>query len=232
MAFVIRELGASLLTTVVGLPFRQWLFAYDPAQHDQDSFYRTLEEELRRSAAEFKKSQIELVGLVEQFVEVRKTLFAEEQIASEQYIGNLKRAISMFDDSFGKYPLLISSALDSCTKVFNKMKTKLENLSTAMDNLDSSQLQQLETELQKFKEQTLVLGSSLDMLNRSVAQLTLQAGQIPEAVSQVYGSVSKAAGQGAAELKNNLDVLLRDIQNIDKLLTEFVDMQALKIAGE
>ncbi len=46
MGFVIRELGASLLTTVVGLPFRQWLFAYDPAQLEQDAYYRTLEEEL------------------------------------------------------------------------------------------------------------------------------------------------------------------------------------------
>src|SRR5271169_1636680 len=54
---IFRQLGTALVATIVGLPFRQALFAYAPGQQDQDTFYRNLEEELRRSASEFRKSQ-------------------------------------------------------------------------------------------------------------------------------------------------------------------------------
>ncbi|GEM_PF-4672396 len=229
MGFVIRELGSSLLTTVVGLPFRQWLFAYDPAQQDQDAFYRTLEEELRRSAGEFKKSQIELVGLVEQFVEVRKTLFEQEQTAAEQYVSNLRRAVLIFEDSFGGYPQLIASSLEACTKMFDKLKARMQKLSEVVEQFDSSQLKNAETELQKFTEQAIVLRQSLDALSESVTGLTSQAGAIPGVVSQAYGAFAETAGQGAAQLRANLGILLSDLGNLDRLLTEFVDIQTKAI---
>ena len=81
-SYVVRQLGVALLTTIVGLPFRQCLLAYNPLQQEQDEFYRTLEEELRRSAASFKRAQVELVGLVTEFITSRKTIFNDEITAS------------------------------------------------------------------------------------------------------------------------------------------------------
>ena len=85
VGLVLRQLGAALLTTIIGLPFRQLLFAYAPGQQDQDTYYRNLEEELRRSATEFRKSQSELVHLLRDFIKTRATLFAEEEAASRKY---------------------------------------------------------------------------------------------------------------------------------------------------
>jgi hypothetical protein len=229
MGFVIRELGASLLTTIVGLPFRQWLFAYDPAQQDQDLFYHALEEELRRSAGEFKKSQIELVGLVEQFVETRKTLFAEEEAASEKYISNLKRGVSVFDESFAEYPSLISSALDSCTNILGILRTKLEVLSTTITGIDASNLKQAETELQKLTEQSAALRESLGLLAQSVVGLTARAGLIPRVVAEAFNSTKTIAADSATQLRDQLSVLRKDIADIDALLTEFVKMQTVRI---
>ena len=231
MGFVIRELGASLLTTVVGLPFRQWLFAYDPGQQEQDAYYRTLEEELRRSAGEFKRSQVELVKLVSEFVETRKTLFADEQLASESYISNLKRAISVFDGAISEYPITISSALDSCSKTLTKLKTKIEALTTSVDLLDPTQLQQTETEFQNLKDQTVALRENLEILSQTVIALTSKADAVPEAASRLYNTVSKAAMDGEKELRTVLSLVVSDVGDIDKLLTEFVSMQANKING-
>ncbi len=54
---IVHQLGGALIATIVGIPFRQLLFAYSPEQADQDLYFRALEEELRRSATEFKRSQ-------------------------------------------------------------------------------------------------------------------------------------------------------------------------------
>lgn len=232
IGFVIRELGASLLTTIVGLPFRQWLFAYDPAQQDQDLFYHALEEELRRSAADFKKAQIELVGLVEQFVETRKTLFAEEEAASEKYISNLKRGVSVFDESFSEYPSLISSALDSCTNVLGTLRTKLDLLSTTITGIDATNLKQAEMELQKLNETSAALREGLGQLAQSVVGLTARAGSIPRVIAEVFNSAATITADGVTQLQDRLSVLRKDVEDIDKLMTEFVEMQTSKITGK
>ena len=231
MAFVIRQLGASLLTTVVGLPFRQWLFAYDPSQRDQDLFYHALEEELRRSAGEFKKAQVELVGLVEQFVETRKTLFADEQVASEQYLSNLNRVVSVFDKTFSEYPHLISSALDSSTKAVVKLQTKLETMAVAVASLDSTQLQQVEAELQKLKEQMAGLSDGVGLLTHSVGDLTARSNNFPIAMGQMFNSASTIAAEGLGRLKTQLEVLIKDVEDVDRLISEFVGVQTLKVVG-
>ncbi len=232
MAFVIRQLGASLLTTVVGLPFRQWLFAYDPSQRDQELFYNALEEELRRSAGEFKKAQVELVGLVEQFVETRKTLFAGEQVAAELYVSNLKRVVSVFDQTFSEYPQLISSALDSSTQAVTKLKTKLEAMAAAVASLDSSQMQQVEAELQKLKEQLVGLSDNVGSLTQSVGGLTARANSIPLAMTNMFDSASTVAAAGLGKLQAQLGVLIKDVEDVDRLISEFVGIQTLKVVGK
>ncbi len=231
MAFVIRQLGASLLTTVVGLPFRQWLFAYDPSQRDQEDFYHVLEEELRRSAGEFKKAQVELVGLVEQFVETRKTLFADEQNASDQYVSNLKRVVSLFDKTFSEYPHLISSALDSSTKAVENLQARLEAMAVAVASLDSSQLQQVEAELQKLKEQMVGLSDGVGSLTQSVGNLTSRSNDFPIAMGQMFNSASTIAAEGLSELHTQLRVLIKEVGDVDRLISDFVRLQTLKVVG-
>ena len=180
MGLLMRELGASLLTTVVGLPFRQWLFAYDPAQLQAGCVLPHIRKKSLGGALEAsKRSQVELVKLVSEFVEARKTLFADEQSASELYCRNLKRAISVFDGAISEYPIAISSALDACSKTLAKLKTKLEALTTSIGQLDATQLQQTEIELQKLKDQTVALRENLSILSQTVTELTSKANAFP-----------------------------------------------------
>jgi len=115
---VIHQLGAALLTTIVGLPLRQALFAFSPSQADQDLFYRTLEEELRRSAAEFRRSQVEMLQIIEDFVAARQSLFKDEQKAIRQYVTSLTKATAVLDGSINDFPNAIATILESSLSKF------------------------------------------------------------------------------------------------------------------
>jgi DNA repair exonuclease SbcCD ATPase subunit len=190
-----------------------------------------LEEELRRSAGEFKKAQVELVGLVEQFVETRKTLFADEQNASDQYVSNLKRVVSLFDKTFSEYPHLISSALDSSTKAVENLQARLEAMAVAVASLDSSQLQQVEAELQKLKEQMVGLSDGVGSLTQSVGNLTSRSNDFPIAMGQMFNSASTIAAEGLSELHTQLRVLIKEVGDVDRLISDFVRLQTLKVVG-
>ncbi len=98
--------------------------------------------------------------------------------------------------------------------------------------IDSRQLQEAATELDNLKQQTVTLRENLELLNHSVSGLTSKAESIPATVLQISKSVSRTAEEGLTDLKAKLDLLRGDIEGIDKLVTEFVEMQTRKVTGD
>lgn len=227
---LLRELGAALLTTVIGLPFRQLLFAYAPAQLEQDTFYRSLEEELRRSASAFRKSQAELLEVLKTFVETRESLFVEEEKASKKYVKSLSKAVASFDTISDTYPDLISSNLERASAAVMTMKNRLESLVTATNQINP----QFVTQMQPYIENIKVSFSKLDEISQQVATSLRKAGDAANAVPQEFttaaANIRQQGDQLREDLKKRLEVIGKDLGEVDSILTEFIGLTVDRIS--
>jgi hypothetical protein len=219
---MVHQLGGALIATVVGLPFRQLLFAYSPSQADQDVFFRTLEEDLRRSATEFRRSQVELIQLIQQFVEARKGIFSDEEKASRRYIRSLDKAIGIFDESAGNYPAIIASALSSCAQSLDALREKSRELSEASRSLTSAQITDLVTQFATVKDRGADLASGFSSLHASMEQLRQLAGVLPSTVVVSLQGAQHGLDEVREKLRSSVDAIQSDISAIDNVLNDFV----------
>ena len=222
LQYVIRQLGSALFPTIVGLPFRQLLFAYSANQADQDLFFRTLEDELRRSAAEFRRSQVELVQLVQQFIEMRRGLFSEEEKASRRYVENLEKAVALFDTSLSDYPIVISSTLGSCAQSMHGLKEKLLELSQAAEHTDPRQLSDMVAQFDSVKTSAGSLTSELSNLKSTVEHLRGFAESVPTSLKEQLVSAKADLDGVRSDLRGEITSIQCDLAAIDKVLTDFV----------
>jgi hypothetical protein len=222
LQYVIRQLGSALIPTIVGLPFRQLLFAYSASQADQDLFFRTLEDELRRSATEFRRSQTELVQLVQEFVEMRRGLFSEEEKASRRYVHNLEKAIALFDTTLSDYPIVISSTLSSCAQSVSGLKEKLRELSQAVEHTDPRQLSDIVAQFASVKTSAGGLAGELANLKSTVEHLRALAETVPAGIKDQLASAKVDLDGVRADLRDKVASIQSDLTAIDKVLTDFV----------
>ena len=219
---VIRQFGSALFPTIVGLPFRQLLFAYSASQADQDLFFRTLEEELRQSAAEFRRSQVELVQLVHEFVEMRRGLFSEEEKAARRYIHNLEKAIALFDTSLSDYPIAISSTLSSCAQSLHELKEKLLELNQAAEHTHPRQLSDMVAHFDSVKTSAGSLAGELINLKSTVELLRALAEKVPPSIKEQLVSTKVDLDEARSDLRVKIASIQSDLTAIDKVLTDFV----------
>jgi hypothetical protein len=227
--YIVRQLGTALLPTIVGLPLRQLLFAHGPSQADQDLFFRTLEDELRRGASEFRRSQAELVQLVQQFVEMRKGLFSEEEKAARDYVHTLERAIGMFQESLANYPSVISTALSACAQSVHALKEKLRELNQAAQQTEPNQLSNMIAQFESVKASAGTLAGELSELRKTVEQLRLLAGAVPGTIKEQLASVKVDVDQVRSELIVKVATIQSDLTAIDKVLSDFVAVAQVRI---
>lgn len=230
VGMLLRQLGAALLTTIIGLPFRQLLFAYAPAQQDQDTFYRNLEEELRRSATEFRKSQADLLDLLKIFIQTRDILFAEEERASKKYIKGLSKAASIFDGFHEKYPELISSALEGASVAILDIKDKLEVFNRATGEINPHFLRQLEPFLDNIKVSFRALDETAQGAASAFAKVGTAAGAVPQDLNAVGTKIKMQADELSGELRIRAQAISRDLEQIDAVLEEFVTVAVNRIS--
>ena len=213
---------------MVGLPFRQLLFAFSPSQTDQDIFFRTLEEELRRSATEFKRSQVELIQLIKEFVEARKSIFAEEEAASRQYIKSLEKAAGLFEESAANYPGIISAALESCTRSLTALQEKSQALSHAAQNLSPDRIEDMVTQFAIVRDASTNLAGALGGLHTVVVQLEQIAANVPQGILQ---TAVAQFDETRIQIRRRVDEIQTDISAIDRVLTDFVSLTERRIGA-
>ena len=226
---VLGNLGTALLTTIVGLPFRQLLFAYSPGQADQDTFFRTLEEELRRSAAQFRKSQTELIELLQEFIATRQALFAEEERAAKRYVGSIEKAASIFDQAFDKYPAMISTALADCAKGVAKVRTNLDELVASSKGLNGPLFAETVQELERLGASTKDAATRIQGFNLSLNGLSEAANRIPGQMQNVLLSVANRSDEAGSELLKKLKMIQADVEAVDHILNDFIKLATERI---
>ena len=220
--FLVRQLGSALLTTIVGLAVRQSLFAYAPAQQEEDKFFRTIEEELRRSASQFRKTQDDFVQLLQEFIATREVLFSEEEKASRRYVENLTRAITVFDQVYDGYPKQISSTLSKFAKRVDVLAKKIEEMAEATGRIDSTAFTEISQRLEGFQKATSQVSNELDNLRHNVVSLRDVADQFPGRIEQFASDAANRSRVIGTQLGEVIDSIHRDLQAIDSILSDFV----------
>jgi signal transduction histidine kinase len=226
---IVQELGTALLATVVGLPFRQLLFAYSPGQDDEDSFFRSLEDELRRSAAQFRKAQSDLVELIQEFVATRDKLFETEENAARGYIASLERATTIFDDAYQQYPKAIASVLGDCTRSLARVKARLEQLAESADNVPADSFALIGSQMQSLADSANQTTTQLNCLGNGVKDLLASSKSLPSAVEETLTTTAATLSTHINSFRESMDVIRKDIQGLDGVLSEFVELQEKRI---
>jgi hypothetical protein len=210
---VIGQLGAALLSTVVGLTFRQLLFAYAPGQADQDQFFRTLEEELRSSATQYKKSQAELIELLHEFVASRELLFAEEEKASKRFVQNMEKTAKVFDSAFENYPTMISTALTESAKGIAKLRKALDELAVSAKELKPPLFSETAREVEALKVAAADLAKHMASLGESM------------------GVMTQSSGTAAHSSLETLKTIEKEAKAVDAILEEFINIMRTRMAA-
>ncbi len=123
--FMVREVGAAILTTICGLFMRQLLLSRDPTEEAQDRVFQGLADEIRKDTLEFHQAQKLFVGLVKEFVQTREEMFAREEKAFSQYIEGLQEGATILGKIQRQYPKRVENLLDSIeTTVPKSMKSR------------------------------------------------------------------------------------------------------------
>lgn len=228
---IVHQMGGALLATVVGLPFRQLLFAYSPSQAEQDTFFRTLEEELRRSATEFKRSQVELIQLVHDFVETRKMMFSDEEKASRQYIRSLQDGVKIFEESAANYPSVISSALSSCAASLKQLEERSQALAQSTQNLTPDRIRDIASQFAAVSDRSGDLAHGLNVLNATLIQVEQMIAGVPSRVGGHLRVAQSEFDDVRRQLRDKLDGIQGDVAAIDALLTDFVALTRERIGA-
>jgi hypothetical protein len=221
LTLVIHQLGVALLTTIVALPLRQALFAFSPAQADEDLFYRNLEEELRRSASEFRRAQVEMVQIIQEMVELRRNFFAEEQQAVQQYVKSLSEATSVLDGSINSYPNAISATLESCTARFRELEGRIREFAVAAASVDGTALNSSLASFSLVGPAARELDASISALQGSLTTARRAADQMPGN----FERLTEAAGRGLEAPLSALQASLSGASRAAGLVPETLQSQ-------
>ncbi len=228
---IVHQLGGALLATVVGLPFRQLLFAYSPSQAEQDIFFRTLEEELRRSATEFKRSQAELVEMIQQFVQARREMFSDEEKASRRYVRSLEKALGMFDEGTANYPATISAALASCSASLQILQEKSSELAQAAQTISPDKLQDLVSQFASVRDSSAQLTLGLSALQSGLLRLEQMAAGLGPSVGAHLRNAQLEFDEVRGQLRQRVNDIRTDISEIDQVLTHFVALTQERVGA-
>jgi len=228
---IAAQLGTALVTTIVGLPFRQLLFAYSPVQEDQDIFFRSLEEELRRSATQFKRSQAELVELVTQFLETRELLFSEEEKAARRYIANLQKASDVLGLAVSGEGSAVTRALGDCAKGLAQLKDRVAELSTASQRVSPDIFPQLSSELGRLTLSASDVVRQLHLMRGSVESLTKASDQLPLDAKKLVDGAKERTVAVATDLRTQVARISADLSAIDTILGDFVNLVVKRLAA-
>jgi hypothetical protein len=243
---ILPQMGAALIPTVVGLALRQLLFAYDIAQREQDAFYRSLEEELRQSATEFKKAQQRLVAVITEFVDTRTTLFGQEEIASQKYVAALGKATGIFVETADAYPTAIAKALTQLNQRLTGALAKLQSFIDIAQSLDATALADASEHLRSLSASAGGLVAQMSKLTTSVglADKSIEAlpGQLDSTLKVSVKKFSESAAgmtkvteetlqalkttftDAHAELGTTMAGLKDDLNAIDDIVREFIEL--------
>jgi methyl-accepting chemotaxis protein len=196
---ITRQLGSALLTTIIGLPIRQALMALGRTQADQDLFFRTLEDELRQSATEFRKAQTELAQIIRELSESRRVLLTDERKAVSRYVASLRKATEFLDGTVGQYPAVLAAAMEGCSANLDLLKERLNNFSSSLAELDGVKIQKSFESCMGLPVAVTGVDAALTELRNSLAITSRSLAEVPKSLLTSLNSTAEPAMRSLQE---------------------------------
>ena len=234
-AFLFREIGAAILTTAMGLFGRQVLLASDQAEEAQDRIFRSIAEEVRKDTVEFHETQKVFVALVKEFVEVRETMFSDEERAFAEYLKALKDGALRL----GALPKRVETVLAALEKTGTRIGEISAGLETGLsetaerfrndvDGLTDSFIgsrKQLGDEIVSLAQVIGDVAKQIEAVRATIGLSALATEQTAKTFGEsVSGFSSKVndARQEVDGLVKNLASLANDLHGVDQIMDDLI----------
>jgi len=227
------EVSGAILTTAVGLFFRQLLLSADRSEEDIDAEFHRLADKIRQDTVEFHQAQELLTKFILEFVKAQEANFTREQRAFKRYIEHLESSETALLGFIQDFPARTNSFVNDFRALGGPIKTLHDDLVTLL----SEQSTAYATTAQAFRSQIDELSSAvknaltdhaehLKQFDKATQQGIQLATTFATSAKDADGAISQTK-DAVTELNDNLKQVA---QEIGKLPDETRD--ALKGLGE
>lgn len=236
---VIVEAGAAIVTTVVGLFFRQLLLSFDRAENLQDLVFQSAIRNLREGAVKLHNSQAEFLGLAQEFVTARKRLFSREETALSRYVEKLEAGTAVLQRIEEGYPQRIDKLLSSLDGVASRVERSTNEELARFRGLHSELHSALQREIEsasrdlrasaqalvsareqataQMNETVVALGGSLKRLNDCTSQIGEQSSEYSSAATGLT-TVLTGLAKAIAETDHQMTLIRQESHELSKAL--------------
>jgi len=220
------QVGGAILTTGVGLFFRQTLLSVDRFEDDADVEFHRLADRIRNDVVEFHHAQELLVKFILEFTKVREEHFTREQKAFKKYVDRLESSQAT-----------LSQFVEAFPQRAERLVNQFETLNSGVRRLHEELVALLEQEAKSYQRVSAAYRSEIGALSAEVKEaLTAHRqhlGQFDEAAKsalQLAQSFSQSTresngaivqlGTAIAELNGNLKKAAGAIMNLPSRATD------------
>lgn len=203
-SFVV-EIGAAILTTIVGLFFRQFLLSTDPLEAAQDKALQSFADRLRKQSGALLQAQADFAALASEFAKAHEHIWHDEEAAYKKYITGLQKGAETLSIVAQEYPAKLrdlhatvansaerfGNGIDSATLALAKLRSELEaairgqstDLAAAMNSLAHSFGGET-------RELTAIMRATSQDLQREGPALVSVLGSLRQDLSAVGGELA------------------------------------------
>ena len=125
---IFKNLSIALLTTIVGLLFRQLNFSFSTLPEDEAEVMRSMREQLTSSINKYHEAQSKIIGLVKNFAEAKIRILSDEKEISDKYIRTLEDATGVLEKFEQQYVEKITVLSTSFSEYINNFQKSVKEV--------------------------------------------------------------------------------------------------------
>ena len=204
MPLLVRNMGAAILTSIVGLLIRYILVVGNPIEQRTEELILALQEEMRANVAHFKSAQQQLLQLIDDFTGAQEHLLGEQAHATSQYVATLEKSTTVLSDIQQKLVPEIETHGEILKSAVQNVGEVTRNVKVLADDLGQSKLVEtfefLDASAKSLRAQLLAFGDQCIDTSRVLQRM-----------------------HGIAERTN------ADLEAVDALLEEFIKVASNRL---
>ncbi len=228
-AIVIPQIGAAMLTTIVGLFMRHFLTSGSAEVSEQEKIFKAATDDLKENVIAYKMAQVKLINLIDEFVASHQQMMEQIGIASKEHLNLLSESSDALAKLGRQYPSKINKMLDGFDEIVRKLEIFSNNTIPSVDQKIkediSANMTTIVTNFANFSRSLFTeIGNSLSGLRKNISEIsstytfafkelpTLQSNLLSETEKQLLGYKSSV-----------FDLLKQNTQSVAEQFTQVKD---------
>lgn len=222
------EIAVALSTTVFGLLVRQCVFSFDPAQAHQADIIRSIAEQLRERAEEYRQAQARLMGLINGFIDSREQLYEQEEAISAQYVSSLGDAVKAIHHIHNDFTQTVQESVSSTGQLLDRFQSSIESMtdqfSGAVSKVQQHYLSALEDGHVTIRNVHEKYQSSLEEAMNSTTHIAASVGQSLIDILKDLRQNQEASANAAQSIPQLLDSCRNKLESTNTALDQTTQM--------